>query len=201
MNPARGLHRYAFLILTLSLIVGSLAASAQPPAKIPIVGVLLVMSGPNDLVLPAIREGLRQRGYVDGTNIKIERRIAENRVERLPALAAELIALGADVIVVGGERPARAARQASSTIPIVMVSFDYDPVASGLVDSFNHPGGNITGLFARTSELLGKRLELLREALPRASRVAIFYDTHSVRQLAALEPARARSASSWSDSS
>lgn len=172
-----------------SLVMLAYTVSAQQPAKVPIVGVLMVMAAPDDPVVPAIREGLRQLGYVDGTNIRIERRSAQNQLDRLPQLAAELIALGADIIVVGGEPPARAARQASSTIPIVIVSFDHDPVASGLLDSFNRPGGNVTGIFARTSELVGKRLELLKEALPKASRVAVFWDSLSARQLRALEAA------------
>ena len=149
----------------------------------------MVMAGPDDPVVPAIREGLRQFGYIDGTNIRIERRDAQNQLHRLPQLASELINLGADVIVVGSEPAARAVRKVSSTIPIVIVAFDHDPVASGLIDSFSHPSGNVTGIFARQSELVGKRLELLKEALPRASRVAVFWDSLSARQLEKLEPA------------
>jgi len=163
--------------------------SAQQPAKVPIVGVLMVMAAPDDPVVPAIREGLRQLGYVDGTNIRIERRSAQNQLDRLPQLASELINLSADVIVVGAELPARAVRQVSSTVPIVIVAYDHDPVASGLIDSFSRPSGNVTGIFARQSELVGKRLELLREALPSVSRVAVFWDSLSARQLEELEPA------------
>jgi len=147
------------------------------------------MAGPDDPVVPAIRKGLRQFGYVDGTNIRIERRDAQNQLDRLPQLASELINLGADVIVVGAELPARAVRQVSSTVPIVIVAYDHDPVASGLIDSFSRPSGNVTGIFARQSELVGKRLELLREALPSVSRVAVFWDSLSARQLEELEPA------------
>ncbi len=166
----------------------SLPVAAQERAKVPVVGVLMVIALPEDPVLPAIREGLREFGYVDGSNIRIERRAAQNHMDRLPALARELVDLGADVIVVGGEPTARAARQASSTLPIIIISFDHDPVASGLIDSFSRPSGNVTGVFSRTSELVGKRLELLREALPNASRVAVFWDSASARQLAAVEP-------------
>ena len=166
----------------------ALAVAAKEPAKVPVVGVLMVMTMPDDPVVPAIREGLRRFGYVDGTNIRIERRAAQNQMDRLPTLARELVDLGADVIVVGGEPTARAARQASSTLPIIIIAFDHDPVASGLIDSFSRPSGNVTGVFSRTSELVGKRLELLRETLPNASRVAVFWDSISVRQLEAVEP-------------
>jgi putative ABC transport system substrate-binding protein len=173
----------------LGFVALAFTVSAQAPVKIPIVGVPMVMAGPDDPVVPAIREGLRQFGYIDGTNIRIERRDAQNQLDRLPQLASELINLGADVIVVGSEPTARAVRTVSSTIPIVIVAFDHDPVASGLIDSFSHPSGNVTGLFARQSQLVGKRLQLLKEALPRASRVAVFWDSLSVRQLEELEPA------------
>ena len=180
--------RHCFAATVLGLMTLSLSAAEREPAKVPIVGVLLRMALPDDPVVPAIREGLRQFGYVDGTNIRIERRAAQNQVARLPALARELVDLGADVIVVGAEPAARAARQASSTLPIIIVAFDHDPVASGLIDSFSHPSGNVTGIFSRTSELVGKRLELLRETLPSVSRVAIFWDSASGRQLEAVEP-------------
>ena len=182
-------RRTVLLALALNPVFVSNAAWAQQPNKIPVVGVLMVMAGPDDPVVPAIRKGLRQFGYVDGTNIRIERRDAQNQLDRLPQLASELINLGADVIVVGAELPARAVRQVSSTVPIVIVAYDHDPVASGLIDSFSRPSGNVTGIFARQSELVGKRLELLREALPSVSRVAVFWDSLSARQLEELEPA------------
>ena len=166
----------------------SLPVAAKERAKIPVVGVLMAIALPEDPVLPAIREGLREVGYVDGSNIRIERRAAQNQMDRLPTLARELVDLGAEVIVVGGEATARAARQASSTVPIIFISFDHDPVASGLIDSFSRPSGNVTGVFARADELVGKRLELLKEALPNASRVAVFWDAASARQLEAVEP-------------
>ena len=166
----------------------SLPVAAKERAKIPVVGVLMAIALPEDPVLPAIREGLREVGYVDGSNIRIERRAAQNQMDRLPTLARELVDLGAEVIVVGGEATARAARQASNTVPIIFISFDHDPVASGLIDSFSRPSGNVTGVFARADELVGKRLELLKEALPNASRVAVFWDAASARQLEAVEP-------------
>ena len=179
--------RCCFAAAVLGWMALALPAAAQEPAKVPIVGVLLRIAIVDDPVVPAIREGLRRLGYVDGTNIRIERRDAQNQVDRLSAAARELVALGADIIVVGAEPAARAARQASSTLPIIIVSFDHDPVASGLIDSFSRPSGNVTGVFPRTSELVGKRLELLREALPGVARVAVFWDSSSARQLEAVE--------------
>jgi putative ABC transport system substrate-binding protein len=123
----------------------------------------------------SLREGLRTLGYVEGKTITIELRSAEGQVDRIPALAAELIGLNVDVLVVGGPEPLEAARIATSTIPIVMVA-QADPVATGLVASLAKPGGNITGLTVGGPELAGKRLELLREAIPGLSRVAILQD-------------------------
>lgn len=182
---------YVSRALALCLAAVTLSSLAQEPTtpKVPIVGVLMLMAGPHENLVPALREGLRQFGYVDGTNVRIERRDAQNHLDRLPKAASELISLGADLIVVGGEPQARAAKQASSAIPIVLVAFDHDPVASGLIDSFSRPGGNVTGIFTRQSELVGKRLELLKEVLPKASKVAVFWDALSVRQLGELEPA------------
>ncbi len=112
-------------------------------------------------------------GYVEGKNIVIEFRFAEGKVDRLPALAAELVRLKVDVIVTGGATDTRAAKEATDTIPIVMVQ-DNDPVGSGFVASLARPGGNITGLSTLAPELSGKQLELLKEIVPKLSRVAVF---------------------------
>ena len=120
----------------------------------------------------AFRQGLRELGYVEGKNIIIEWRSAEEKSDRLPALAAELVRLKVAVIVTGGWNPTRAAKEATSTIPIVMTN-DADPVASGFVASLAQPGGNITGLSTFAPELSGKRLEILREVVPKLSRVAV----------------------------
>jgi len=149
----------------------------------------MLTAGPNDPIIEAIRRELRDLGYVDGQTIRIEYRGAQGHVDRLPKLAQELVDLKVDAIIVGAESIARAAKQATTTIPIVMVAFDYDPVAAGLVDSLNRPGGNVTGVFPRTSDLVGKNLELLKELLPRASHVAVLYDALWTRQLEALKPA------------
>ena len=149
----------------------------------------MLSAGPNDPIIERIRRELRSLGYVDGQTIRIEYRGAQGQVDRLPRLAQELVELKVDVMIVGGESIARAAKQATTTIPIVMVANDYDPVAAGLVDSLSRPGGNVTGVFPRTSDLLGKNLELFKELLPGLSRVAVLYDAFGTRQLEALKPA------------
>jgi len=128
-------------------------------------------TGPNPS-LEAFRQGLRDLGYVEGQNLVIEYRYAEGKFERFPALAAELVRLPVDVIVTGGVNAARAAQQATRTIPIVLAAGG-DPVGLGLVASLARPGGNLTGLSLMGSELEGKRLELLKEAVPTVSRVAV----------------------------
>jgi putative ABC transport system substrate-binding protein len=162
---------------------------AQQSSKVPVVGLLMLSSGPNDPIIERIRRELRGLGYEDGQTIRIEYRGAQGQVDRLPQLAQELVDLKVDAIIVGAESIARAARQATTTIPIIMVAYDYDPVAAGLVDSLSRPGGNVTGVFPRSSDLVGKNLELLKELLPRASHVAVLYDALGTRQLEALKPA------------
>jgi putative ABC transport system substrate-binding protein len=120
------------------------------------------------------RQGMRDLGYVEGRNFVLEFRDAEGKLERLPALAAELVALKVDVIMVGGTLAALAAKQATTTIPIVFASA-VDPVADGLVTSLARPGGNVTGLSALAPELAGKRLELLKQAVPGVGRVAVLW--------------------------
>jgi putative tryptophan/tyrosine transport system substrate-binding protein len=154
----------------------SSASSAQSPNRVPVVGILTVTAGPSDPVATSFRDGLRQFGYIDGQNIKIEHRNAEGRVDQLPSLAEELVHLPVDVIAVGAEPALSIVTRATTAIPIVIVSVDQDPVATGLVKSLSHPGGNVTGIFALQSELTVKRLELLREAIPGVARVAVFWD-------------------------
>jgi putative ABC transport system substrate-binding protein len=120
----------------------------------------------------AFRQGLRELGYVEGKNIVIEYRYAEEKLDRLPALAAELVRLKVDVIVSGGPGATRPAKEATNTIPVVM-TFDNDPVANGFVASLARPGGNITGLSTLAPEISGKQLELLKEIVPKLSRVAV----------------------------
>jgi putative tryptophan/tyrosine transport system substrate-binding protein len=161
---------YALLALILTMIH---PAEAQQPGKIPRIGFFSSISPSifSDRV-EAFRQGLRELGYVEGKTIVIEWRSAEGKADRLPALAAELVRLKVDVIVSPGPGPTRAAKQATNTIPIVM-AFDDDPVGSGFAASLARPGGNITGLSTLASEISGKQLELLREIVPKLSRVAV----------------------------
>ncbi|MGH7772914.1 MAG: ABC transporter substrate-binding protein [Candidatus Binatia bacterium] len=146
---------------------------AQQPMKVPRIGYLTAtpLSAIADRT-EAFRQGLRELGYVEGKNIVIEWKSAEGKVDRLPALAAELARLRVDVIVTGGPTSTRATKEATSTIPIVM-AMDGDPVGNGFVASLARPGGNITGLSTLAPELSGKRLELLKEIVPKLSRVAV----------------------------
>ena len=147
---------------------------AQQPTKVPRIGYLTATSpSANSARIEAFRQGLRELGYVEGKNIVIEWRSAEGKLDRLPALAAELVRLKVDVIVTAGPAATRAAKEATATIPIVMTQ-DTDPVGNGFVASLARPGGNITGLSTLAPEISGKQLELLKEIVPRLSRVAVF---------------------------
>ena len=149
------------------------SADAQQPTKIPRIGYLSAPSPSNMAARnEAFRQGLRDLGYVEGKNIVIEYRSGEGKLDRLPALAAELVRLKVDVIVTGGPGSTRSTKEATSTIPIVMAQ-DNDPVGNGFVASLAHPGGNITGLATLSPEIGGKRLELLKEIVPKLSRVAV----------------------------
>jgi putative ABC transport system substrate-binding protein len=150
------------------------SAQAQQPAKIPRIGFLVTSALSANLArTAAFRQGLRDLGYVDGKNIVIEWRYAEGKADRLPSLAAELLRLEVNLIVTAGASSTQAAKEATTTVPIVMAQ-DADPVATGVVASLARPGGNITGLSSLAPELSGKQLELLKENIPRVSRVAVF---------------------------
>ena len=155
---------------------------AQSGQKVPFIGVPLIAAGPTDRIVEALRRGLRERGYVDGQNIRVEHRSAAGKVELLPALLQELVQLPVDVIVAGAEPILKAAMQATSTVPIIMVAWGYDPVTAGFVESLNKPGGNVTGIHLRSEEMHAKRLELLKELLPGLSRIATLYDPITARQ-------------------
>jgi putative ABC transport system substrate-binding protein len=165
------------VMLTLSLLAAPLAAAAQPSAKVARIGYLSVGGGAGSPLTEAFRQGLHELGYVEGQNIAIEFRAAEGS-DRLPALAAELVQLQVDVIVARSSDAAHAARNTTTTVPIVMV-VDVDPVATGLVASLGRPGGNLTGLTGMATELGGKRLELLKGAVPSLSRVAVLWNSLS----------------------
>jgi len=160
-------------VLTLSAMLLALCASAEArqAKKVPRIGYLSA-GDPDAARIEPFRQGLRELGYVEGKNIFIEWRYAEGKLDRLPALAAELVLLKVDVIVTSGPTVTRAAKEATHTIPIVM-AFDNDPVGSGVVASLARPGGNITGLSILAPEISGKQLELLKEIVPRLSRVAV----------------------------
>ena len=152
-------------------------AEAQQPKKILRIGYLSSFDPAIDSDgTEAIRLALRDLGYIEGQNIAIEYRYAEGKQDRFPELAAELARLRVDIIVVGGDALARAAKNATKTIPIVMMGSGSDPVEIGLIESLARPGGNVTGLTSLTRELGGKRLELLKEAVPKLARVAVLYD-------------------------
>jgi|SRR5215470_9294028 len=164
------------VLLVISVVVAPFAAEAQPAAKVFWIG-LLGSSSPTEPEASRIWEGffqgLRELGYVEGQNILIEGRFYGDRTERLPALAAELVALKVDVIVTGGATPtALAAKQATRTLPIVFTSAP-DPVTEGLVASLARPGGNVTGSSNLNSELVGNCLEQLKQAVPGVTRVAV----------------------------
>jgi putative tryptophan/tyrosine transport system substrate-binding protein len=167
----------------------------QPP-KVPRIGVLTVGTREERaFITEGFLHGLRELGYEEGQNIHIEYRFSEGRNERLPELAAELVALPVDLIVANGTPASVAAKQATSTIPIVMGGLAADPVATGFVASLNRPGGNITGMSMMTAPLGGKRLELLKETIPGLTRVAVFRNPASptygpiLKELEAAAPA------------
>ncbi len=186
--------RTAGAIMGVALIVAPLATAAQPPGKVFRIGILsnVPLTDPRGAPLwGAFTEGLRELGYVQGQNTTIVHRSSEGKYERLPGLAAELVRLKVDVIVVPAPQNAVAARQASQTIPIVMASAG-DPVESGLADSLARPGGNVTGTMGFVGpEIVGKRLELLKEAVPKASRVAVLRNPAVVDTAALLGEAKA----------
>jgi putative ABC transport system substrate-binding protein len=155
------------------IVMAERVALAQQPKKFPRIGYLIAVSpSASANRIQAFRQGLRELGYVEGSNILIEYRYAEGKLDYLPALAAELVRLKVDIIVTAGGQATRAAKKATATIPIVMTN-DPDPVGAGFVTSLGRPGGNITGLSTLAPELGGKRLDLLREIVPTLSRVAV----------------------------
>jgi putative tryptophan/tyrosine transport system substrate-binding protein len=172
-------HKIVFLALSAMLFAFCDSSLGQQPTKIPRIGwlstgFLSTMSARQE----AFRQGLRELGYIEGKNILIEWRGTDNIPERGSALAGELVRLKVDVIVTAGSGPTRLVKAATSTIPIVMGSDD-DPVGSGFVASLARPGGNITGLSTLSPELAGKRLELLKEIVPKLSRLAVFGTSNS----------------------
>jgi putative tryptophan/tyrosine transport system substrate-binding protein len=166
-----------FLGLTLGALLFALClpVSAQQPGKIYRVGRLSGALSSSTFSINALRRDLRELGYVEGKNISFELRYAEEKPERLPALADELVRLKVDVIVAGGPNDGLTAMKATKTIPIVFTDSPADPVALGLVDSLARPGGNVTGFYSMADVLAGKRLQVLKESIPKVSRVAVLW--------------------------
>jgi ABC-type uncharacterized transport system substrate-binding protein len=164
------------VVLAVGLTLAPLAAEAQQPARVPVVAYFSpTPDASRGRAFLAFKQGLRELGWVEGQNIAVESRWAENNYDRLPALAADLVRLKVDVIVTGGVPAIRAAQQATRTIPIVMGLVE-DPVASGLVASLGHPGGNVTGLSMMAPDLVGKQMELLKGVVPKVSRIALLWN-------------------------
>ncbi|MDP2702562.1 MAG: ABC transporter substrate-binding protein, partial [Candidatus Rokubacteria bacterium] len=185
------MNRRAFIATATAILVAPLAADAQPAAKVPRMGFL----GNSTAALEAnlvgpFREGLRDLGYVEGRNILIEYRWAEGKYERFPALIAELIALKVDVIVTAGTPASLAVKKATTSIPLVMVAVG-DPIGVGLVASLARPGGSSTGLTSIAPELEGKRLEMLREVVPKLSHIAVLWNPDNPFHVGSLKETRA----------
>jgi putative tryptophan/tyrosine transport system substrate-binding protein len=168
----------SILIVVVQLAVG-VTVEAQRPGKVPRIGFVSARADPTpttpDSSADALRQGLRNLGYIEGKNLVIEYRYFEGKVDRIPSLVAELLQLKLDVLVSVNTLAIRAFKQATKTLPIVIVIND-DPVTTGIVNSLARPGGNVTGLTRLTRELSGKRLELLKEAVPKLSRVGVLDD-------------------------
>ena len=173
------------ITFTLAILVAPLAADAQPAGNVYRIGLLAGHSqAPREKhAYDAFQQGLRELGYVEGKNVILEYRYAEGHVDRLPELAAELVRLPVDVIVATSYPMVRAAKQATTTIPIVMGGVGPDPVEVGLVDSLARPGGNVTGLTNMAWETAGKRLALFKESVPTLVRVAALYDAANPENL------------------
>jgi len=181
-------------LITVWLLVSSNIAEAQQPKKVSRIGYRSSADPASESVRSEpLRLALRELGYIDGQNLSTEYRYSEGKNDRLPELAAELVRLKVDIIVTGGVPLIRAAKSATKTIPIVMLGQGSDPVEAGLVDSLAHPGGNITGLTNLGRELGGKRLELLKEAVPKVVLVAVLHEpaVGSVREVNEILPVAA----------
>jgi putative ABC transport system substrate-binding protein len=181
-----GMGRVLGALTALGVLILSISAlAAEPPRKVTRIGYLTTQVTALDSGRrAAIRQALSAVGYIEGQNISTEYRSAEGDTARLPGLAAELVKLKVDMIVVaGGFGPIRAAADATKTIPIIMTGAGLDPVEAGLIDSLARPGGNITGYINISGYLGGKRLELLKEAIPKVARVTILYEANNPRNM------------------
>jgi putative tryptophan/tyrosine transport system substrate-binding protein len=191
MTSASRIDRRAFIAsLALSTLASPPAARAQQAGKVPLVGLLIAGAGPRSLIVNTARQGLRDLGYVEGKTIAFDIRFAALKQEAFPGLAADLVRRRADVLIAGGPAALRAAKDATSTIPIVAIDLESDPVQAGFARTLAQPGGNITGCFLDQPGLTGKWLELIEEAVPGARRIAVLVDpTTGPWQLAAIRTA------------
>jgi ABC-type uncharacterized transport system substrate-binding protein len=176
------------VVLALNLALAPFVTEAQPRGRVPRIGVI-GESSPADPWVAAFRQGLRELGYAEGANILVEDRYLEGVLDRVPDLAAELLRLKVDVLVVGGTIAARSAKAQTTTVPIVF-TLAADPVGTGLVASLARPGGNATGLSNVASELSGKQLELLKSAVPKVVRVSVLYNPENPAARSAVNGAR-----------
>ena len=165
------MNRRETVLALVALGVAPLAATAQQAGKVWRIGFLSLRSGPDELI-ESFRDGLRSLGYIEGRNLSIEYRWAAGKVDRLPELAAELVTSKVDVIVTVATAASAAAKRATGAVPIVF-AMAADPVGAGLVASLARPGGNVTGLSAQATEVAAKQLQLIREVLPKAARIAV----------------------------
>ena len=181
-------RRQLITLLAGAPVAWSAPTMAQQPDKVFRIGWLSASSAPRrgNPVIDGLRQGLHKLGYVEERNLIIEYRKADGHAERLPELAAELARLPVDLIIaIGAEAALEAALQATDSIPILMMAVDYDPLAKGFIDSLARPSGNITGMFFMQAQLMGKRLELLKTALPQLSRVVALHDSYTANQVPA----------------
>src|SRR5262245_23017180 len=169
------------LFVVLIVFAFCIPAEGQQAKKVARLGYVSASGGPAspDARFEVFRQGLRDLGYIEGKNILLEVRYAEGKQDRFPSLVADLVELKVDVLLLTTLPGIRAAKQATKTIPIVIITAQ-DPVAIGIVDSLAHPGGNVTGLTRLTRELSGKRLELLKEVIPEISRVGVLWDEEDI---------------------
>jgi putative ABC transport system substrate-binding protein len=185
-------RRSLFTFLAFALVAALVPASAQQPSRVPTVGVLITHAPLTDPVVESIRSGFRPLGYEDGRSIRLEFVTAQGQLDRVPELAKQLVARNVDAIISPNEMSARAAQKATSVIPIVMFAWTGDPVALGLIASYGRPGGNITGIYSQAGELEAKRIEIIKEALPGLSHVAVFWDPSFSGQLGDVQRAAQR---------
>lgn len=175
-------RRTALRTLGAAGIASLTSYAAWSQDRIPNIAVPIIAAGPEDPIILDLRKGLADYGYIDGKNIRIVYRSTGGRVDSLPALLRELVQLKVNIIIAGAAPIVAAAKEATTSIPIIMVGFDYDPIAAGFVGSLSRPGGNITGVYLGSEDTTGKRLELITELLPGASRIAALYDDFGKHQ-------------------